>query len=61
MHGKMFFYTCRIVLICGLAGVMQALEKIGYSDWVIVEYGNQVEDFYQSARNMRQVLTKVGY
>jgi len=44
-----------------VAGVMKALEKTGYTDWVIVEYGNQVEDFYQSARNMRQVLRELGY
>lgn len=44
-----------------IAGVMDALEKIRYAGWAIVEYGNQVEDFYESARNMRQVLKRLGY
>lgn len=44
-----------------VAGVMAALEKVKFRGWVVVEYGNQVEDFYQSARAMRQVLRKTGY
>jgi len=44
-----------------VAGVMKALENVGYKDWVVVEYGNQVEDFYQSARRMRQALRTLGY
>jgi sugar phosphate isomerase/epimerase len=42
-------------------GVMETLEKMKFNGWVIVEYGNQVDDFYQSARNMRQVLLALGY
>lgn len=44
-----------------VAGVMKALEQAGFAGWVVVEYGNQVEDFYQSARRMRQVLRALGY
>jgi sugar phosphate isomerase/epimerase len=44
-----------------VAGVMQALEKVGFTGWVVVEYGNQVEDFHESARRMRQVLRRLGH
>jgi sugar phosphate isomerase/epimerase len=47
--------------VLDVAGVMKALEQVGFEGWVVVEYGNQVEDFYQSARRMRQVLRTLGY
>jgi len=44
-----------------VAGVMKALERVGFAGWVVVEYGNQIEDFYESALRMRQVLRRLGY
>jgi sugar phosphate isomerase/epimerase len=42
-------------------GVMQALEKINYDGWVMVEYDNKERDYKLSAQRMRQVLKDNGY
>ncbi len=44
-----------------LPGVMQALEEMGFDGWVMVERDRRVEDYAQSARNMRQALRNLGY
>ena len=44
-----------------LPGVMQVLEEIGFDGWVMVERDRRVEDYAQSARNMRQALRDLGY
>ena len=44
-----------------LAGVMKALEDIGYDGWLTVERDSRVEDYVQSARDMRQALRDLGY
>ncbi len=44
-----------------LAGVMKALEEIGYRGWVMVERDRRVPDYVESARRMRVALRKLGY
>jgi len=44
-----------------LPGAMQALEDIGYTGWVMVERDRRVDDYVQSAHNMRRVLSELGY
>ena len=44
-----------------LPGVMTALEEIGFDGWVTVERDCRVQDYAQSARNMRQTLRGLGY
>ena len=44
-----------------LPAVMNALEGIGYTGWLMVERDGRVDDYIQSARNMRQVLRDLGY
>ena len=44
-----------------LPGVMEALEVIGFDGWVMVERDGRVDDYVQSARNMRQALHDLGY
>ena len=43
-----------------LAGVIQALEDIGYEGWIMVERDSREADYVQSARNMRGVLRRFG-
>jgi len=43
------------------SGVMKALEDIGFNGWVTVERDCRVDDYAQSARNMRQSLRDMGY
>ena len=47
--------------VLDLPGVMDALEEIGFSGWIMVERDCRVEDYEQSACNMRQVLRDLGY
>jgi len=44
-----------------LAGVMAALEEIGYDGWVTVERDVRVPDYAESARRMRATLRSAGY
>lgn len=44
-----------------LPGVIKALEDVGFDGWVTVERDCRVDDYAQSARNMRQVLMNMGY
>ncbi len=44
-----------------LKGVLQALEQIRYEGWIMVERDSREPDYVQSARNMRNVLKKLGY
>ena len=44
-----------------LPGVMQTLKEIDSDGWVMVERDRRVEDYAQSARNMRQALRDLGY
>ena len=44
-----------------LEGVMQALKDVGFDGWVTVERDSRVDDYVQSARNMREVLRRLGY
>ncbi len=44
-----------------LAGVMQALEEIGYRGWVMVERDRRVADYAASAQRMREALQGLGY
>jgi sugar phosphate isomerase/epimerase len=41
-----------------LYGVIKALNDIHYTDWIMVERDNRVNDYVRSAKNMRQVLRK---
>lgn len=43
-----------------LPGVMAALDEIGYDGWVTVERDARTTDYARSARNMREVLRKIG-
>ncbi len=43
-----------------IAGVLGALQDIRYAGWIMVERDNRVEDYVQSAKNMRQVLQQFG-
>ncbi len=43
-----------------LAGVLEALQDIDYTGWIMVERDNRVADYVRSARNMRQVLQRFG-
>ena len=44
-----------------LSGAMQALEDIGFNGWVTVERDRRVDDYLESARQMRQTLRNMGY
>lgn len=44
-----------------LDGCLKALVEVGYDGWLTVERDNRVEDFVQSARNMREMLRRYGY
>jgi sugar phosphate isomerase/epimerase len=44
-----------------LKGVLRALEQIRYEGWVMVERDSREPDYVRSARNMRNVLKKLGY
>jgi inosose dehydratase len=44
-----------------LLGVMRALEDIDFDGWVMVERDQRVEDYVQSARNMRDVLRRLSF
>ncbi len=44
-----------------LPDAMKTLEEIGFDGWVTVERDCRVEDYAQSARNMRQTLRDMGY
>lgn len=44
-----------------LAGVIKALEDIGYEGWIMIERDSREPDYGQSARNMRAVLKRFGY
>ena len=44
-----------------LAGCMEALEAIGYNGWIMVERDQRVDDYVQSAHNMRNALRALGY
>jgi sugar phosphate isomerase/epimerase len=43
-----------------IPGVLTALEEIGYNNWIMVERDNRVEDYEQSAREMREYLRELG-
>jgi sugar phosphate isomerase/epimerase len=44
-----------------LKGVLRALEQIRYAGWIMVERDSREPDYVRSARNMRDVLKKLGY
>ena len=44
-----------------LAGVIKALEDIGYQGWIMIERDSREPDYVQSAKNMRAVMRKYGY
>ena len=43
-----------------LKGVLKALRDIDYSGWIMVERDSRGPDYVQSARNMREVLRRMG-
>jgi len=58
-NGELFWELGTGVL--DLAGVMAALEEIGYEGWVTVERDTRVSDYAQSAHRMREALRAIGY